>query len=149
MYGASSADINGNTIEEVDNGIILDEEATAKINNNIINADNYGLVVYTTGSVDAADNYWGGAVEDKVWIDENAGEVTGLDNVKEEPVIDENKPGEGTGESGAEAGSDKTPKTSDPFSLGLMLALAGASGAGILAAREKDKVKFFSSQNYT
>ena len=139
MYGASSADINGNTIEEVDNGIILDEEATAKINNNIINADNYGLVVYTTGSVDAADNYWGGAVEDKVWIDENAGEVTGLDNVKEEPVIDENKPGEGTGESGAEAGSDKTPKTSDPFSLGLMLALAGASGAGILAARKKIK----------
>lgn len=109
---------------------------------------------YSTGDVDAANNYWAGDVDEKVYV-EAGSVVTGLDDVKTEPVLDQaaEEPGitdPGTNESGAsnqeQTGSsiDKesdSPKTGDDtLVLGyiiMMLAAAGISGT-LLANRKKN-----------
>lgn len=107
-----------NTIKDVDNGIEMDDSSTGIINNNIIDADWYGLVVYSDEPVDAADNYWGNS---EVWVDEENGSVvTGLDDVKKEPIIDdgqsseEPEPGEDSKDPEPDDG-DKEPVTDKPI----------------------------------
>ncbi|HIZ16835.1 MAG TPA: right-handed parallel beta-helix repeat-containing protein [Firmicutes bacterium] len=164
LMGDASAEITANTIQGVDNGIDVEETASASIENNIINADHDGLYANTTGDVDAPNNYWNGDVADKV-AGETADAVTGLDDVKDEPVID--KPTESSEPSGSSSdassssssdasssdtssssssssssGSSSTssnPKTAGsiamPVSIGVLLAVSGA--AAIFTIRRK------------
>ena len=162
LMGDASAEITANTIQGVDNGIDVEEAAAANIENNIISADHAGLYVNTTGDVDAPNNYWNGDVADKV-EGETADAVTGLDDVKDEPVIDEptvpSQPSDSSSSeepssssesssssdassSSAASSSSSTssnPKTAGsiamPVSIGVLLAVSGV--AAIFTIRRK------------
>lgn len=154
LMGDASAEITANTIEDVDNGIDIEGTASANIENNIIAADHAGLYVNTTGDVAAPNNYWGGDVADKVQ-GETVADVTGLDNVKDEPVIDEpttsssdqsgssstSEPSTSSDNSTSSNSSSTTsnPETADnialPLSIGALLAVSGA--AAIISIRRR------------
>ena len=147
VYAMNNVDMtmNENTIEGVDNGIMLDNNVNARINNNIINSDHYGLVSYSTGNVDAANNYWAGPVDEKTYV-EKGSIVTGLDDVKTEPVIDQpstdepsiDKPATGDNDqaTGDKTDADKvadsdSPKTGDDtMVLGYVIMMLAALGIG-------------------
>jgi hypothetical protein len=157
MLGNVSADITGNTIEDVDNGVSVEEDCTANIENNIIVADHVALYADTTGAVSAPNNYWGeGNVADKV-AGNTADKVTGLDDVKDEPVIDdgtEEKPpvdggddgdkkpddGKDDPDTGKEDGKTKGPQTGDE-GAGFWIALSMLSVAGLAAIGATVKLK--------
>lgn len=138
-YDDVTLSMTKNIIKDVDNGIVLDGNAEAVINNNVIDTDHYGLVTYSTKTVDAADNYWSGDVADKVYAGEES-KVTGLDDVKSEPIIDDTNGDVQEGNGSSATSSDKSAKTGDPFSIAAILGLLGASGAGAgIALRKRNK----------
>ena len=112
------------------------------------------MYVNTTGDVAAPNNYWGGDVADKVQ-GETVADVTGLDNVKDEPVIDEpttsssdqsgssstSEPSTSSDNSTSSNSSSTTsnPETADnialPLSIGALLAVSGA--AAIISIRRR------------
>ncbi len=162
LMGDASAEITANTIQSVDNGIDVEETASASIENNIISADHAGLYANTTGTVDAPNNYWNGDVADKVQ-GETSDAVTGLDDVKDEPVIDEptvpSQPSGSSSDTSSSSSSDASssdassssssasgssstssnPKTAGsiamPVSIGVLLAVSGA--AAVFTIRRK------------
>lgn len=154
VYAMDNVDMtmSENWIEEVDNGILLDNNVNADINDNIIIADFYGLVTYSTGVVDAANNYWAGDVDSKVYI-EAGSTVEGLDDVKTEPVFDQPAEDPGTTEPDKPDANDQeqigsasddesdSPKTGeDMMVLGYMIMMLAALGIGgtLMVNRKKN-----------
>ncbi len=133
LMGDASATITENTIEDIDNGISVEETASASIENNIIDADHAGLYVNTTGDVDAPNNYWGGDVSEKVQ-GETAADVTGLDDVKDEPVIDEptepenpSQPSDSSSDSSSSSSETSEPSVSSDASSSASSTASGSN----------------------